>query len=629
MRAVAALIAGAATLLPSLALAQVSLSTEVNPPKVEVGERFMVRLRAMSQGGERATDPQLKLPPGISGAGPSIGSQTSMSISNGQMTQSVGITATWTLSSMRPGIYKIGPGSVETGSGRVQDRVVTVEVVPQGSLPQHPPPLGGQPLDPWGMFRGSPFPGFPGFPGLPDLQQREAQQHPLLPEEYRIDAPLDPVAFLRARAVPKRVVVGEQVTLSVYAYGGRGEFNHGVATEPSRNDFLAINLMDPGRQRQGYQFELNGQMWIGEKVQEFALFPLKAGRLKAGAMSMAFVGRGYAKDPSSFKRESQPVEIIVVEPPLSGRPPGYQLGDVGHYTLSAQVEPREVAAGGSISVVAKLEGTGNLPLSLLVPEQNGVHFLEPQIIDQVAPRSGVVQGFRTFTYVVELNQPGDLELGELTLPYWDPKARAYGVARAALGKIKVTGSAPARSADKARAGHRLEGLIVPPAKLGAHDSRVQRYFTDRPAYWGLLLSAPLSLLLGFVVSDLMRLVSRRLASRRGSLASALDEALAELNASSLSAADAAGVAERALFLSIEKATGLKARGVLKAELSEALRAAGVEVALAERAAELLSRCDEVRFAGEATELSGFVAEVRETCQRLAGRKAREPEPSRP
>jgi hypothetical protein len=145
----------------------------------------------------------------------------------------------------------------------------------------------------------------------------------------------------------------------------------------------------------------------------------------------------------------------------------------------------------------------------------------------------------------------------------------------------------------------------------------------------LLLGTPLSLLIGFFVSDLARLFSRRLASRRGSLSAALDEAVAELNASNLSAPDAAGVAERALFLSIEKATGLKARGLLKSELSQALVMAGVEATLAGRAAELLGRCDEMRFAGEATELSGFVAEVRETCQRLAGRKARKPEPNQP
>src|SRR5689334_3377443 len=178
-------------MLPSLALVQRSLSSEVNPRKCEVGERFMVRLRAMSQGGERASDPQLKLPPGISGAGPSIGTQTSMSISNGQMTQSVGINATWTLSATRPGTYKIGPASVQTAGGRAQDRVVTVEVVPQGSLPRNPPPLGGQPLDPFDMLRGfgnAPFPGFPGFPGLEEEEEPQRR----VPEEFRIDAPLDP-----------------------------------------------------------------------------------------------------------------------------------------------------------------------------------------------------------------------------------------------------------------------------------------------------------------------------------------------------------------------------------------------------------------------------------------------------
>lgn len=623
----AALLAGAVCLLPSLARAQVSLSTEVNPRKVEVGDRFMVRLRAMSRGNERVSDPQLKLPPGISGSGPSVGSQTQMSIVNGQMTQSVGINATWVLSASQPGVFKIGPASVDTGLGRSQDRVVTVEVVPQGTLPQQTPPLGGQPLDPWGMLRGfgnSPFPGFPGFPDMDD--ERDEPQLPPLPEEYRVDQMLDPIAFLRARTQPKKVVVGEQVTLSVYAYAGRGHFEPGLSTEPSRDDFLAFNLMDAAKQLPTYPFEQNGQRWIAVKIQNFALFPLKAGKLKAGAMTFSFAGRNYSKDPKGLKREVQPIEVTVVEPPLNGRPPGYRVGDVGHYSLSAEVQPREVPAGGSVSVVAKLEGTGNVPSALLVPEQNGVRWLEPQLIEQVEPRSGIVQGFRTFTYVVELSQPGELDLGELTLPYYDAKARTYGVARATLGSVKVTGTAPRASAVQGQPGHRLEGLVVPPEKLGAHESSGKRYFTDRPGYWGLLLGLPLSMLLGFALSDLVKALSRRLSARRGSLQAALDEALGQLNSASQSAADAASVAERVLFLGIEKGTGLKARGVLKAELGHALEAAGVAPDLARRTAELLHRCDELRFAGEAVELSSFIGEVRETCLRLAGRKARPTEP---
>jgi hypothetical protein len=612
----------------------VRLSTELSSRKVEVGDRFVLRLRAMSDSGDMPQDPQLKLPPGLSGSGPTVGSQTQMSIVNGRMTQSVGITATWVVTAGRAGTFKVGPASVQTSAGRSADRAVTVEVVPQGSLPQTPP--GGQPFDPFGgMLRGfgrAPFPGFPGFSDLEEPEQEPPMS--LLPEEYRIERALDPIAFLRGRAVPRKVVVGEQVTLSLYAYAGRGNFEPGIGSEPSRDDFLAFNLMDPADQLTGHRFELHGQEWITVKIQEFALFPLKAGKLKAGEMTFGFRGRNYSKDPQGLERKSSAVEINVVEPPLEGRPPGYRLGDVGHYTLNANVQPREVPAGGSIAVVAKLEGKGNLPSSLLVPEQRGVRWLEPQIVEQVAPRQGVVQGFRTFTYVVELSQPGEHDLGELTLPYYDPKARAYGVARASLGTVKVTGSAkpdaggPGGAADP---GQRLQGLVTPPSKLTPWTGSGPSYWSNHNAFWASLFGLPLSALLAFGISDLARLLSRRRREQRGSLASALDEALEQLAlaASSAQAGATAGAAERALFLSIEKGYRIKARGILKTELASALEAAGAHRELAERTGQLLARSDELRFAGEAHDLQQFAADARETSRRLASGKPGKAEGSQP
>jgi hypothetical protein len=391
---------------------------------------------------------------------------------------------------------------------------------------------------------------------------------------------------------------------------------------------LAFNLMDPAQQLQGYQFEMNGQRWLTVKVQEFALFPLKAGKLKAGEMSLGFRGPGYSKDPKGLERKSAPIEISVVEPPLEGRPAGYRLGDVGRYTLSARVEPREVPAGGSISVVAKLEGTGNVPYSLIVPEKRGVHFLEPQLIDQVAPRQGVVQGFRTFTYVVELSQPGEHDLGEVTLPYYDPKARAYGVARATLGTVKVTGTAKPEAVDPRRqAGQRLRGLLTPPPKLGPWRQRNDAPWSSHLGYWAALFGAPLVTLLGFALSDLTKALGRRLRQRRGSLATAVDEALAQLAlaASKSDATATASAAERALFLSIEKGTAIKARGILKSELAGALESAGVAPAVAASARDLLGRCDELRFAGEALDLGTFASEVRASCQSLSQSKQRKAE----
>jgi hypothetical protein len=622
-----AAVAALGTLLAAAPVhAAVSLSTEVSARKVEAGDRFMVRLRINSDAGEQVTSPELKLPPGVTGSGPNVSSQSSFSLNmNGQMSQSVGLSVTWALVAATPGKYKIGPASVMTPDGRESDRAVTVEVVPPGTLPT--PPLAGQPMDPFNMLRGMGglgFPGFPpGFPGMDDAPQEP--QLPQLPEEFRIEKPLDPLAFVRMRAVPRRVVVGEQVTLSGYAYAGRGEMRLGTITEPSRDDFLAFNLMDDGQQPTGYQFDWNGQRWLTAKIAEFALFPLKSGKLKAGEMSVGFVGRAYSQDPQGLQRKSTPVEIEVVEPPLEGRPPGYKLGDVGHYDLSVNVSPREIPAGGSISIVAKLEGTGNVPFSLLVPEQDGVHFLEPQIVDQVGPKRGVVQGFRTFTYVVELSQEGERDLGEITLPYYDPKAKAYGVARAALGTVKVTpgvkppaGAAPAAGAPGSSPA-RLKGLVIPPSELGSVHTASPRYWPSRSGYWLLLFGLPLGTVLGFALSDLAKLLARRAGEKRGSLATALAEAqrqLAEV-APSGNIAATASAAERVLFLAIELGTGLKGRGVLKAQLAQTLGEAGVPAELATRTAELLGRCDELRFAGEAADLPLFVSEVADASKRLS------------
>lgn len=613
------------------AQAEVRLSTEVSSRKVEVGSRFVLRLHAQSDSADSATRPELRLPPGITASGPNIVPQSQITIVNGRMTQSAGLTATWVLVASRPGTYKLGPASVQTASGRKSDRAATIEVVPQGALPQDPPPLAGQPLDPFNMLRGMGVPGFPGFPGFPRLDDDDAPREPelpQLPEEYRVPRPLDPIAFLRGRVTPRKVVVGEQVTLAVYAYAGRGSFEPGLVTEPSRDDFLAFNLMEDPRQTTGYQYEQDGQRWLTFKISEFALFPLKSGKLKAGVMTFGFAGRNYSKDPQGLQRKSEPVTIEVTEPPLAGRPPGYRLGDVGRFELKAQLEPRTVPAGGSVAVVAKLEGTGNLPYTLLVPERNGVRFLEPQVVDQVEPKRGVVQGSRTFTYVVELSEPGDVDLGEITLPYYDAKSGKYGVARAELGKVNVTGTAAPRptsgGAGSPVQGPRLKGLVVPPPQLSGPGAANRSYLPSRPAYWLALFGLPLSTLVGFALTDLARQLRRRLAERRGSLAAALEGALAQLDEAAKQghASAVASAAERALFLTIEKATGLKARGVLKRDLPRKLADSGVETADAQTLAQLLASCDELRFVADAVDAQTLAADVKAACKKLLQRKPR-------
>lgn len=578
-------------LLPGAARAQATatLKTQASSRHVEAGESFTITLTAMTDKGTTLPQsPSLPVPPGFTVHGPSVAMQQQVTLQGGSFQQRFGISATWTLETQKPGRYRIGPPTVLIGNQRASGDVVEVQVVPPGSSPR---PRHRDPLDPFGF-------GFPGLPGLPLGDDEPPADLPPFPEELRIAQAEEPVAFLRAVATPSRVVVGEQVTLKIYAYGARGPFREANTSEASREAFLAHTILESSYAETMYRVPIGNETWHAKKIRELALFPIRTGKLTIGAMRMGFDGRGY---PSSgphkgLVRSSAPLAIEVVEPPLAGRPAGYKVGDVGRFALSANVEPREISAGDAVSVVAKLEGTGNLPLALKTPQRTGVTWLEPTAVDDIEPRGSKIGGWRKLTYVVRIDTPGEVDLGELSLPYWDPERETYDVAKATLGTIKVRpGSAQAREPAK---DDPLAGALVPRKSLGA-PGRPPSPLTDQRLFWLALVLAPLGVALGGAGSHFGRRFTQRWQDRKQSHGSLAGRALADARDALQrgDSASAASLSEKAVLLSVEGATGLRARALLKSELARELEAHGLSEALAGDVAELLQRCDDLRFTG--------------------------------
>lgn len=599
--ATAAIVAAA----PLRAQSGVNLKTTVTGEQVEAGENFELRLSALSDAGTpMPSSPRLSVPAGVTAHGPSVGTNQQVSIVNGRVEQRQGITASWVLSIEKPGTYRIGPASVEVNGARVNGEVVTVKVLPPGSTPPPSSRRRGfpfQPFDPWG--------GFPNLPGFPDLDFGDDDdlfdRLPPHPPELDIARAKDPVAFLDARVSKRRVVVGEQVTYSVYAYGGRGPFRESSPTEAPRPDFLSFPLLENGHTERQYRVAIGDQIWYAARVRELALFPIRSGQLTIGPMKMGFDGRSYSgrRGRGALMRASAPIQVEVVEPPVKGRPPGYQIGDVGDFRLSAEVEPREVLAGEAVAVSVRLEGTGNLPHKLKTPEQAGVRFHEPTTTEDIEPINGRIGGFRQFRYVVDLERAGDIDLGEITLPYYNPGSRSYRTARADLGTVTVRGNPakkPAAAAPIAAEAplDKLLALSEPRQTLGAVAPARAR-IADQPWFWPLLLLAPLSVLLtGAVTSGLTRLRNalERRRSREDTLAArALAEA--EQAARAGRSVDAASALERSLLLAVEAVTGLKARGVLRAELGGRLEEQGLDGETSTEIVETLNAADTLRFTG--------------------------------
>lgn len=606
MRHTLTVAATVAVLAASSAAHALEVQTQVSSRRVGVGESFFVQLVVYGDSQAALTDARLPLPPGMTTSRPSASQSSQVSIVNGQMTQRVGYTLSWTVTASQVGKFTVGPPSVSYGGEAAKGRSIQIEVVAGGT--SGGPGVGGtrRGFDPFDFLDPSFGRGNMGFPPgfmrspFDDDEPPPEPEVPQYPPELRVDKAPDPLVFMRATLAPTQAVVGQQVMLRVYVYTSRNTLSTENVNEPSHADFLAIE--GNADQPKFYAVPIGGTRFAGAKFKELALFPLRAGTLRAGGMKATFTGRGYTDAKGNpARRESNWADVIVTEPPLQGRPPGYKIGDVGDYTLSATVEPRQIVAGEAVSVVVKLSGVGNVPYKVQTPESHGVEWLEPSLSEKISVENGLVQGSRTFNYVVKLSDAGTIDLGEITLPFYDAKKRAYNVARAVLGNIDVkpNPNAPKQEAH-AKPNDRLAGLMQPRATLGAAPAQA-RPLADRPGFWAVLLLAPFGMVLTGGALSALGHARTRLRERGASLPSQLDAALRE--ARSLATSDtqrAVSAVERAVFLAIELKLGFKARAVLKTDLGRALIERGLPSARADALSQLLQDCDTVRFVGSSS-----------------------------
>jgi hypothetical protein len=604
---------------PAAAAAQVELSLSLGAREIGVGEAVQVRLDAMSEDGEAPSAPELSVPSGFEVRGPSVGTRQQVSISGFNMVTQTGISATWLVTPTRAGLFSIGPASVLFKGERRGAQAVQLQVLPAGQQPRSRRSRR-VPVDPFDSF--DPL-GGGGFDDLFDrLRGGSREQLPSAPIDLVPNRAPDHLAFLDARIDRRRAVVGEQVTLAIYAHGAQGLFQEAPgAREPSHPDFLAQRLVEDGSRQPVYQYSLDGQRWIAVKVREIALFPLRAGRLEIGALEFGFLGRRYGvRTGDGLRRNTRPIAVEVVEPPREGRPPGY-AGDVGDFEIRAVVEPRSIEAGGSVAVTATVKGSGRLPGALRLPERAGVEWLEPTVRDDGSVAGSVVGGARTFNYLVRLTQAGAIDLGRLQLPLYDAGAKRYRVASFDLGELTVRERAQAQAAIAAPEGPHLADSVRFRDALVPHEA--PRFLADRAGYWWLIGLGPALVLSAAGALRLSSRVRGNLARREQSHATfatrALGDARQALGGDELR--PVANAAERAIYSAAEWATGVKARAVLRADLARVLTDAGLPEPVAVRVRDLLDACGQLRFgAGDRVGATALVADVEALVRQLVRRQ---------
>jgi hypothetical protein len=580
--------------VPALARAQgpaPELHFHADADVVALGDSFHVTLQAMSSS-SMPSDPQPGATAGFAVTGMSPSTSTQMSFVNGTVSSQRGLTTVWTLRATKLGTFTLGPPTVRVDGTRYSGQALSVRVVPAGQAPQRAQPQQQNPFDPFGgLFGQLPQIQFPGFDAP---QQRQA--FPSVDPRYALDSARGPLAFLHATIDRPSAVVGEQVTYTVLIYIDT-QVGHDLDLadphEVPADDFVKRSLQadDTKLTALGYA-EVGGKVYAVQLLRKLALFPLKTGDLDIGEMTVQLTQGG-----TNGVRRSEDLHVHVSEPPVQGRPPGYEIGDVGQLTLAAEVSGRDIEQDGAIGVTVTLSGNGNLPASIYPPEHAGVEWLDPQVGEKVGAQRGGDRfgGTRTFQYVVRLHRAGEIDLGDFTLPYWEPQNRIYQVARAPLGTIHVrpsaTPSAPAEAANDP-----LPGL--PAARpLREKAGHARRHFDDAPSFWLGLGAMPFAYAVVVAAAGTAKRIRRTRSERALSPEADLrarvrvaEEASSKGDPRALDAATA-----RALEAATIAGCKLNVRGLTTSAVGQALREAGAADGDASEVESILRDCDAARF----------------------------------
>ncbi len=566
-----------------------TLRTDVSAREVEVGETITVQLTAVLDDGERSSgQPTLPVDGAAEVHGPSIRTQRRVTMRNFDVSSEESLVATFTVTPTKVGRITIGPGAFPLGGKTLRGESIVVTVREPNPNTQR---SRGTPRDPFDdpffdafdLWRGGPRRGL-GLPSAPDGLQLE-------------HAP-DATAFLHARVSKKRVVVGEPITLEIYAYGSRGAFVEVSPIEPATPGFLSYPVIETSHEQPRFQVEIDGRNFLVQKFREIVLVPIQTGTATIGSMRVVLRGNGrnYPARGSQFGLtiESVPIDIEVVEPHAAGRPDGYVPGNVGSFELSAEVTPTTLTVGEHIELRVTVRGTGNLPSTLVLPSSDALVWEKPTTKGDPSFEDGRLGGTRTFTYTAEARRAGSIELGAVRLPLYDPARGRYEVAEAKLPTLEIgpakNGAAPTASTEPPDAG---TGRAPLPVRSKLTPFRAEEPGSGRDLAL-LALALPLAPLL---VYGLLRL-ARALGARGARRARPSDKRRLNEAKTLLANGDAAGYLrelEALLYESIERSTSLKARAVLKDHLPRELEKRGVAASLATGIGAFARELDTARF----------------------------------
>ena len=355
------------------------------------------------------------------------------------------------------GTYRIGPAKIQTPNGEVTSNVLKIEVFKrQNMISENPEENLNKPIF-----------------GIIQQSKREIYEGEALVLEGKVYAQLDILEVesyqpfeLEGPAHKHQLDKSNQVTSRFEKIGGR----------------------------ELVTFRIGKTLIFPEKIGTFEIEPFET-ILRYDDQRSFLPQRGRIRSNESS---------ITVLPLPDGVPDNFIQG-VGRFSLQSSVDSNELEQGEVLTIHLNVAGYGNLhnieAPTLKLPK-GMVLYGDPEEKDSIAYTVRGAEGCKKFTYYVQLNKSGEIDLPEIAISYFDIATEQYETLHADLPKVRVNPSEnvafsqqPEASAEESS----VQNKLLPPIEdenITAFDSSF--YAGVQGVLWGFTPIA-LGLILGLFV----------------------------------------------------------------------------------------------------------------------------------
>jgi BatD DUF11 like domain len=416
--------------------------------------------------------------------------------------------------------------------------------------------------------------------------------------------------LLRGSVDRDRPYVGEQVTYSLHLLARVNVSGIDKLQLPKFDGFWSEELDSP-QQLVGETRIIDGVPYRAFLLRRRALFALRPGRIQIEPAEVeVLTGFGMLFSRSSARRSSQTLTVDAQPLPAEGRPPGFDAGNVGSWTLAASIDPLSASVGQPVTFRLVAQGRGNvrdLQLPNLGPI-DGLRAYDATTTDKQSTEDRQVTGTRTVEQLLVPERTGEIVLPAFAMDVFDPAVRQYRTARTEPIRLLVSAAAPVPASAASAPENVLSAGGLRPIRL--------RLTTRSPApmpwaqawFWPAFAAGPLALALALLSRRARTLLAtdpgeRRMKRARRAARARLRGAEALLE-SGRRGSQVAGEfhAEVACALTgyLADKQGVVAAGLTRDELARALESRGHPPATVRALLAILDECDRARFSPEAS-----------------------------